>query len=144
MPERMTQGREAGDTLCAKFEKAEAELAEIDAWLEDESRGGECVRGDSNTRMEKLQDVLQTAKQYQGLYNGAYACAVKAEADLFFWIAKLSAEAEWTADELSDALREAGVDPERFAALTLERVRRALRESPAHWQIRRELKLDEE
>jgi hypothetical protein len=60
----------------------------------------------------------------------------KTSADLFFWIAKLSAEAEWTADELSDALREAGVDPERFAALTLERVRRALRESPAHWRNR--------
>jgi len=35
--------------------------------------------------------------------------------EIFRWIAKLSAETEWTTEELHNALREAGIDPQRFA-----------------------------
>jgi len=58
----------------------------------------------------------------------------KNSADLFLRIAKLSAAAEWTTDELHDALRDGGVDPERFAADILDRIKSALRESPAYWR----------
>lgn len=41
---------------------------------------------------------------------------------VFQWIAKLSAQAHWTDEELQDALREAGIDPVEFADSIVNRL----------------------
>ena len=58
----------------------------------------------------------------------------KNSADLFLRIAKLSAAAEWAADESREALRDADIDPDRFTAGLFDRIKGALKDSPAYWR----------
>lgn len=52
-------------------------------------------------------------------------------AELFRRINRLGAEAEWTTDELRDALREGGIDPDRLVSNTKAKVNKLLSEARA-------------
>ncbi len=56
--------------------------------------------------------------------------------ELFRRIAKLSSEAEWTAEEKRQALSEAGISPEQVTEHVLGLVARLKKESPFHWKTK--------
>ena len=51
--------------------------------------------------------------------------------ELLHRLSRLSSEAEWTTEEVQEALREGGVDPEQLVCRVLTQVKRLLQESPA-------------
>jgi hypothetical protein len=53
---------------------------------------------------------------------------------LFRWITDSSAQAEWTGDERREALREAGVDPDKFVASIMQRVSELKKNSRTSWK----------
>jgi len=54
--------------------------------------------------------------------------------ELFNWITDSSARAEWTRDERREALREAGVDPDKFVARMMQRVSELKKNSRTSWK----------
>jgi predicted P-loop ATPase len=54
--------------------------------------------------------------------------------ELFSWITDSSARAEWTQDERREALREAGVDPDKFVAQMMQRVSELKKSSGTGWK----------
>ena len=48
--------------------------------------------------------------------------------ELLHRISRLSSEAEWTTEEVQEALREGGVDPDQLVAKVLEKVKVLLQE----------------
>ena len=54
--------------------------------------------------------------------------------ELFSWITDSSARAEWTQDERREALREAGVDPDKFVARMMQRVSELKKNSRTGWK----------
>jgi hypothetical protein len=54
--------------------------------------------------------------------------------ELFSWITDSSARAEWTQDERRAALREAGVDPDKFVAHMMQRVSELKKSSRTGWK----------
>src|ERR1700752_355931 len=54
--------------------------------------------------------------------------------ELFGWITDSRARAEWTRDERREALREAGVDPDKFVARMMQRVSELKKNSGTGWK----------
>src|SRR5713101_1486460 len=56
--------------------------------------------------------------------------------ELFYWIAKLSSEAEWTMEETREALSEAGIHSDEVTDRALQLVTRLKKESPWYWKAK--------